>query len=180
MRRHLSGAHRYVFVQHAINWHLLFRFGLVGGSGALVNLAVIILLNRLGPDEHGALLGPVRWYHAYAMLAFLVANVWNYQVNRTWTFTARHTGWLKSFLPFMAVGLLAQVIGLVVLTGFMGILPTAILDDTSGLRTRLYWAQLLTIMVTTPLSFVLNKVWTFKTVRAAVRVAEPTTERVSV
>lgn len=176
MRRHLSGAHQYVFVRHAHNWRLLFRFGLVGGSGVLVNLAVIVLINRIGPDEHGVL-GPVHWYHAYAMLAFLVANVWNYQLNRTWTFTDRHTGWLKGFLPFLAVGLLAQVISLLVLTVFMHALPADVFNDTTGLRTRLYWAQLLTIMVTTPMSFVLNKIWTFRSVRVAVRVAQPTPMR---
>ena len=31
----------YVFVRHRHNWNLLFRFGLVGGSGVLVNLLVL-------------------------------------------------------------------------------------------------------------------------------------------
>jgi hypothetical protein len=44
-------------------------------------------------------------------------------------------------------------------------LPTGLLDDSSGLRTRLYWAQLIVIVVVTPLSFVLNKLWTFAAVR---------------
>jgi hypothetical protein len=44
-------------------------------------------------------------------------------------------------------------------------LPTHPFDDTSGLRTRLYWAQLIVIAVITPLSFVLNKLWTFAAVR---------------
>jgi membrane fusion protein (multidrug efflux system) len=44
-------------------------------------------------------------------------------------------------------------------------LPTDSLDDSTGLRTRLYWAQLIVIAVVTPLSFVLNKLWTFAAVR---------------
>jgi len=44
-------------------------------------------------------------------------------------------------------------------------LPTGVLDDSSGFRTRLYWAQLIVIAVVTPLSFVLNKLWTFAAVR---------------
>jgi hypothetical protein len=44
-------------------------------------------------------------------------------------------------------------------------LPRGVLDDTSGFRTRLYWAQLIVIAVVTPLSFVLNKLWTFAAVR---------------
>ena len=39
----------YIFVRHRHNWSLLFRFGLVGGSGVLVNLLVTILLKRGGP-----------------------------------------------------------------------------------------------------------------------------------
>ena len=38
-------------------------------------------------------------------------------------------------------------------------------DNSTGFRTRLYWAQLITIAIVTPLSFVLNKLWTFSAVR---------------
>jgi hypothetical protein len=44
-------------------------------------------------------------------------------------------------------------------------------DDSTGFRTRLYWAQLITIIVVTPLSFVLNKIWTFSAVRGNTKVA---------
>ena len=44
-------------------------------------------------------------------------------------------------------------------------LSTSVLDDSSGFRTRLYWAQLIVIGLVTPVSFVLNKVWTFNAVR---------------
>ena len=44
-------------------------------------------------------------------------------------------------------------------------LPTSVFDDSTGFRTRLYWAQLIAIAVVTPLSFLLNKVWTFSAVR---------------
>jgi hypothetical protein len=45
-------------------------------------------------------------------------------------------------------------------------LSTSVFDDSTGFRTRLYWAQLIVIAVVTPLSFVLNKLWTFNAVRA--------------
>ncbi len=44
-------------------------------------------------------------------------------------------------------------------------LPSSVFDNTTGFRTKLYWAQLITIAVVTPLSFVLNKLWTFSAVR---------------
>ena len=70
----------------------------------------------------------------------------------------------------MTVGLLGQAVGLLLLTLLMHpesplALPTSVLDDSTGLRTRLYWAQLVVIAVVTPLSFVLNKLWTFAAVR---------------
>jgi len=40
-----------------------------------------------------------------------------------------------------------------------------VFDNSTGFRTRLYWAQLIVIAVTTPVSFVLNKLWTFAAVR---------------
>jgi len=44
-------------------------------------------------------------------------------------------------------------------------LSPAFFDDSTGFRTRFYWAQLITIAIVTPLSFLLNKVWTFSAVR---------------
>ena len=173
----------FLFVRHGHNWLLLFRFGVVGFSGVFVNLLVTVLVNKVGPDEDGIFLGlpltdyNVRWYHVFSTAAFLVANLWNFQLNRLWTFrSAKHSGWLREYVPFLTVGLLAQVVGLGVLTLLMHpnsplALPPAIFDDSTGFRTRLYWAQLITIAVVTPISFVLNKIWTFSAVRGKHKVA---------
>ena len=104
-------------------------------------------------------------------MAFLVANLWNFQLNRSWTFrSAGHSRWWGEYWPFLAVGLAGQAIGLALLTvllhpGSPLALPTSVLDDSSGLRSRLYWGQLIVIAVVTPLGFVLNKLWTFAAVR---------------
>jgi putative flippase GtrA len=153
------------------------RFALVGVTGVVVNLVVLVLVKRLGPlpDDPILALSPtafhVRWYHLYSTIAFLVANLWNFQLNRWWTFrSAKHTQWWREYWPFLAVGMLGQAIGLVLLTLLMHpnspvALSSHLLDDSSGLRTRLYWAQLIVITLVTPLSFVLNKLWTFAAVR---------------
>ena len=167
----------FLFVRHGHNWVLLFRFGLVGGSGVLVNLLVTVLLKRGGPHFEDVFLGlpltdfNVRWYHVYSMVAFLVANLWNFQLNRRWTFrSARHSGWWREYAPFLAVGLAAQLVGLGILTllmhpGSFLSLPSSVFDNSTGLRTKFYWAQLIVIAITVPISFVLNKVWTFSAVR---------------
>ena len=162
--------------RHRRNLVLLTRFGVVGASGVVVNLLVLVVLRRLGPHFEDALVGipgtefNVRWYHVYSTLAFLVANLWNFQLNRSWTFrSAGHAPWWREYWPFLAVGLAAQALGLVLLTALLHpgsplALPRSVLDDSSGLRSRLYWGQLIVIAIVTPLSFVLNKVWTFAAV----------------
>jgi putative flippase GtrA len=168
----------YLFVQQRHNWLLLFRFGAVGASGDIVNLGVLIILRVFGGvDENGifadlpATSFNVRWYHVFSTVAFIVANLWNFQLNRLWTFASgKHSSWWTEYRPFLAVGLLTQVIGLVILTALMHphswfSLPTSVFDDTSLLRDRFIWAQLIAVAVVTPLSFVLNKIWTFSAVR---------------
>ncbi|HKX68346.1 MAG TPA: GtrA family protein [Intrasporangium sp.] len=173
----MRGLREYLFVRHRHNWVLLFRFALVGASGVVVNLATLVLVKRLGPDPDDPIIGlpltdyNVRWYHVYSTIAFLVANLWNFQLNRSWTFRkGAHKTWWREYWPFVTVGLLGQLVGLVLLTLLMHphspvALPTSVLDDSTGLRTRLYWAQLIVIAVVTPISFVLNKLWTFAAVR---------------
>jgi putative flippase GtrA len=169
--------HHFLFVRHRHNWVLLGRFVLVGASGVLVNMMTLIFVKKLGPEAREAIVGipftdfNVRWYHVYSTIAFVVANLWNFQLNRSWTFRTTHRAvWWREYLPFFAVGLLGQLIGLVLLTLLMHEgsplhLSGEVFDNSTGLRTRLYWAQLIVIAVVTPVSFVLNKLWTFAAVR---------------
>lgn len=167
----------FLFVRHRHNWLLLFRFGAVGGSGVLVNLLVAVICNKIYPAHDNVLLPipmtefNIRWYHLFFLISFLVANLWNFQLNRKWTFkSAGHAGWWKEYGPFLAVGLITMVVGQVIITGLMN--PTSpialsreLLDGSSGFRTPYYWAQLIAVIVTVPVSFVVNKIWTFRAVR---------------
>lgn len=154
------------------------KFGMVGGSGVVVNLLVLYVAKKLSwaawkITEHDAffnLLGSqfhVRWYHVFMTLAFLVANTWNYQLNRMWTFKGTRMGWLRGFFPFLLTGVMAFVVNLVVLTLLMNPkspmgLPEHIFDDSTGLRTKFYWASVVAIFVSMPVNFFINKVWTFR------------------
>lgn len=166
-----------LYVRHRRNLALLVRFGVVGGSGVIVNLVTLVVLRRIGPhfDDAVIRLGTsdfnLRWYHAYSTIAFLVASLWNFQLNRSWTFrSSRVSGWWHEYWPFLTVGFAGQVVGLALLTLLMHpdsptSLPTGVFDDSSGLRSRLYWSQLVVIALVMPVSFVLNKLWTFAAVR---------------
>ena len=166
-----------LYVRHRRNLGLLARFGVVGGSGVVVNLLTLVVLRRLGPHFDEAVVGlgtsdfNLRWYHVYSTIAFLVANLSNFQLNRTWTFrSSRLSRWWHEYWPFLVVGFGGQVVGLALLTLLMHphspvSLPTSVLDDSSGLRNRLYWSQLIVIGLVMPVSFVLNKLWTFAAVR---------------
>lgn len=159
------------------------RFGIVGGSGVVVNLLVVVILQReLGRIWPSAAYDGiwwsipftdfnVRWYHVMSTVAFFVANVFNFQLNRWWTFkSSKEAGWFREYWPFLTVGLVAQGIGLGILTLLLHhsspiALPTSVFDDSTGLRTRFYWAQLIMVLMTVPISFLLNKFWTFRAVR---------------
>lgn len=165
-----------MLVRHRDNWIQLFRFGLVGGSGVLVNMVVYIVASKLGPNASAIAVDlpltefNVRAYHVFSTIAFFVANLWNFQLNRRWTFrSSKAASWTREYWPFLAVGLIGWAVGLIIITllvkqGSPLALP-AWLDGSSGFRNRYYWAQLISIAVVTPLSFVVNKMWTFASVR---------------
>lgn len=167
------------------------RFLVVGGSGLVVNLAVIYLCNKLGPAANltavdlPAVAYNVRWYHAFATLAFLIANLSNFQLNRSWTFrTTQHAGWLEEYWPSLVTGLVGLLLNLGMLTLLLH--PHSFLslpdyfDDSSGLRTRLYWAQFIALAVVTPFSFVLNKYWAFDSVLGHHDRSQPAPDRAAV
>lgn len=167
----------YLLVRHRHNWILLGRFGFVGASGVIVNLLVLNIVEAIGPAYDTVMIDlpvtdfNIRWYHLYVTIAFLVANLWNFQLNRTWTFqSSRHASWLREYVPFLLVGLISLALNLLIVTALMHpgspiALSTEVFDDSTRLRSRLTWANLIAIAIVTPLSFVFNKLWTFSAVR---------------
>jgi putative flippase GtrA len=123
------------------NWIQLLRFGMVGASGYAVNLAVFGALVHLADVD----------YRLAATAAFLVAVVNNFLWNRVWTFAARdgHAGFQAA--RFLLVSLAAFGVNLLIL---------AALVDAGGLPKL--EAQAIAIAAATPLSFIGNKLWTFR------------------
>lgn len=173
----------------ANNFGQFFKFGLVGGSGTAVNLLVFYLSKKIaewtaGINEREAFMNlfgtdfNIRWYHVFATIAFLVANTWNYQLNRLWTFrSVQKVSWIRGFFPFLLTGVGAFLVSQAVLTLLMNPtspigLPEHIFDDSTGLRTKSYWAQAISIIVAMPINFVINKLWTFRSKPTEVRVVK--------
>lgn len=156
----------------------IFCFGLIGGSGVVVNLVVFyiaqVLLRYVGFHAEHPVVGLVgtdysmRYYHVMAFIAFIVANIWNYHLNRMWTFKGKaHMSWLKGLVPFLITGAGALLVSMIFLTLFMHsespiALSDTILDNSTGLRTKAYWAQGLSTVIAMPINFLVNKIWTFR------------------
>lgn len=158
-------------------------FGLIGGSGVVVNMVVVVLCNNIGThlfSTHdydrpitfpGTDLG-IRNYLIYAVVAFFAANLYNFVLNRHLTFrTGTKAPFFKEFVPFLLVGSVAQLLGLVILLALRNpqsplyLSSDFFVDDSPFWRRRLYWAQMIQIVLVMPINFVVNKLWTFRAVR---------------
>lgn len=156
------------------------KFGLVGGSGVAVNLVVAYVMTQLNGgvanDNRVLFELPGKFAFRFTLLvwivAFMVANLWNFQLNRVWTFKRdRMRSWWAEFWPFLLIGSVAAAVGALLKVGFTSptspiYLPSPLFNDHEGLRARAYWAQLFTILLTMPINYLVNKVWTFRAVSA--------------
>jgi dolichol-phosphate mannosyltransferase len=122
------------------NWKQLAKFGFVGGSGYLVNLAVFGLLTHFAGVHH----------ILAAIGAFVVAVTNNFWWNRHWTFGASdgHAGFQAA--RFFIVSLVGLGFNLILLELFVSSL------DMPELA-----AQALAVALVTPINYVGNKLWTF-------------------
>ena len=120
------------------NWFQLVRFGVVGASGYVVNLAIYAVLLELGLHYRGAATG--------AWVGGVLNNFW---WNRHWTFGARdgHAGFQAA--RFFVVSFVVFLVSLAVLT----------LLVNAGIAKLP--AQAIAIIAVTPLSFLGNKLWSF-------------------
>ena len=123
------------------NWRQLVRFGVVGGSGYVVNLAAYALaLHGLGLD-----------YRVSAVVAFLVAVMNNFLWNRRWTFRVRHGRRRFQAARFLTVSVVTFLITLGLLT---------LLVETAGVAELP--AQAIAVIAGLPLNFLGQKLWSFR------------------
>jgi putative flippase GtrA len=122
------------------NWVQLLKFGLVGASGYLINLAVFALLVEAAGVH----------YVPGAVGSFCVAVSSNFYWNRHWTFRASdgHAGFQAARFLTVSVGALA--VNLVILE----LLVSGGLDELPS--------QAIAVAAAMPVNFIGNKLWTFQ------------------
>jgi putative flippase GtrA len=122
------------------NWVQLLKFGLVGGSGYLINLAVFALLSSsLGIHHVAAAVG-----------AFCVAVSNNFLWNRYWTFSPGEGPARFQAARFFAVSVASLGLNIAVLEALL------FYDVTGELP-----AQAIAVAAAMPFNFIGNRLWTF-------------------
>jgi putative flippase GtrA len=170
-------------------WARLFtqfvKFAIVGASGVVVNMLVAFAMNKAHGGAQFARDAVWTWpgsdlalrysYLVY-LVAFLVANTWNYQLNRSWTFRGHAITWWRGFFPFLGAGVLGAAVGFVIKVALTHpnspiYLSGGFFTD-SGWHARAYWGQLIGVLSGTPINFVVNRIWAFRTHARVVAVTD--------
>jgi putative flippase GtrA len=134
-----------VRVRHGVrrtqNWLQLVRFATVGASGYAVNLAVFAACVHLLAID----------YRVAAAIAFVVSVINNFCWNRHWTFDAKQDHPIFQAARFFTVSLVAFAFTYAVLVTLV-----------SGAGMSKVIAQAIAIVAGTPLSFLGQKLWSFR------------------
>jgi putative flippase GtrA len=120
------------------NWMQLAKFCVVGGSGYVINLVVYTLLLGLGA-------------HVAAVISFVVSASNNYWWNRHWTFRGQRGHFALQGMRFFAVSTAALLVNQLWLLVFLDLLGMGKIVS-----------QAIAIILVTPLNFIGNKLWSFR------------------
>ena len=121
------------------NWVQLAKFCVVGASGYAINLGIYTLLLGLGA-------------HTAAAISFVISAANNYWWNRHWTFANQKGHFGLQGARFFVVSATALAVNQVWLFVFL---------DWFGWGKVV--SQAIAIILVTPLNFIGNKLWSFRT-----------------
>jgi dolichol-phosphate mannosyltransferase len=134
-----------VRVRHGVrrghNWLQLVRFVTVGASGYVVNLGVFALCVHLLSID----------YKIAGVIAWIVSVVNNFWLNRHWTFDAKHEHPMFQGVRFFAVSLVA-----------FGFTELVLILLVEGPGVSKVVAEGIAVAAATPLSFLGQKLWSFR------------------
>jgi dolichol-phosphate mannosyltransferase len=120
------------------NWVQLVKFGIVGASGYVINLAVFAAFLGWGA-------------HIAAAISFIVSAASNYWWNRHWTFVGQKGNFALQGMRFYIVSAVAFAFNQLWLVVFI-----------DWLHWREVLSQAIAIVLVTPLNFLGNKLWSFR------------------
>lgn len=120
------------------NWVQLVKFGLVGATGYVINLAVFAALLGWGA-------------HVAAAISFVVSAASNYWWNRHWTFVGQKGSFAMQGVRFYVVSAVSFAFNQLWLVVFI-----------DWLQWREVLSQAIAIVLVTPLNFLGNKLWSFR------------------
>ena len=123
---------------HAPNWVQLAKFGAVGATGYIINLAVYSALLGIGA-------------HKAALISFVVSASSNYWWNRHWTFAEQKGHFAQQGMRFFVVALVALAVYQLWLLIFL---------DWLGWGKIV--SQAVAVILVMPLNFLGNKLWSFR------------------
>ena len=116
------------------------KFLAVGAGGYVVNLGVFALLETTRPA-----------YFLNSIVSYFIANALMYLGNRYFTFRLGNDGFWGAYLRYMIVG--------AVVAGLNAAILAALVEGT-GIEPRIGVA--ISLLLVTPVAFVLFKRWTFR------------------
>lgn len=116
------------------------KFLIVGAGGYVVNLGVFAALHAAGVT-----------YVVNSIVSYFIANALMYLGNRYFTFRLGHAGFWSAYLRYMIVG--------AVVAGLNAAILVALVQGT-GIDSRIGVA--ISLLLITPVAFVLFKRWTFR------------------
>ena len=120
------------------NWVQLVKFGIVGVSGYVINLAIFAALVGWGA-------------HVAAAISFVISAASNYWWNRHWTFANTKSSIGIQGARFFVVSVAAFGVNQLWLVLFIDVLDW-----------RKVLSQAIAIVLVTPLNFLGNKLWSFR------------------
>jgi putative flippase GtrA len=129
----------HVAVRRPHNWFELIRFCIVGASGYLINLLVFYVADKPLP------------YPVAFTIAFVVAATSNFVWNRWWTFRVSHGVPHHQYARFLTVSARAR--------GRDRGARTVLIE---GIGMAELPAAAIAIVLATPVSFLGNKIWSFR------------------
>lgn len=119
------------------------RFGIVGLSGAAVNIALFNLLILIKFFD--------QYYLLAATIGFIASAINNFAWNRHWTFKVKHKALFAHFLHYLAVAVIGLVMNLCIMRIFI---------EEFGLNKTM--ANIVAIAFVSIFNFALNRLWVFK------------------